>query len=600
MMSLSAVRVPPALFFALSLAVFSPGLHADTVSTPEPTVLASAADLTLRKLYTEEWVWSQAQFGYEQSADGRWEAGPKLPSNTPQAWEARADYWSQVLRRLDEIPVDALSADERINAAVFRAATEASLANARARTYEAPFNSDSYFWSYLAPLHPYRTEQGWRNLIERMAQIPRFFAEHTANMERGLARGWSVPRASLTGRDATLEPYTKGDAANPFLIAFDQIPESVPEPARSQLRAEGRRLATEVVAPAYRELLGYLRSEYLPRTRQTLSAKALPDGAAFYQAQIREYVTLDMTPRQIHENGLAEVARIKAEMHQVMGKAGFTGSFEEFLQFLRTDPQFYAKTPHELMAEAAYISKKIDGKLNDAFGTLPRFRFTIIPVPADIAPGYTSGRGGLEACMFNTYDLPSRPLYNLPALVLHECAPGHSMQAALALEAPQRPDFRQQVYFSGYGEGWGLYTEWLGIQMGIYETPYQDFGRLTFEMWRAARLVIDTGLHEYGWSRQQAIDYLSQHTALAQADIVNEVDRYISWPGQALSYYIGYQTLRKLRQEAERELGADFDQRLFHDTVLGLGGVPLPVLESEVRAYIARAKRQTRAIGVAR
>src|SRR5690606_14546898 len=310
-----------------------------------------------------------------------------------------------------------------------------------------------------------------------------------------------------------------------------------------------------------------------------ISAADLPDGAAFYKTQIREYVTRDMTADEIHALGLAEVARITAEMRGVMAEAGFDGSLQEFIAFLRSDPRFYAKTPEELLSKAAWIAKQIDGQLKHVLGTLPRYRFTILPVAADIAPNYTSARGGLDACWFNTYDLPSRPLYNIPALVLHECAPGHSLQAALALEAPARPDFRQNICFSGYGEGWGLYSEWLGTRMGIYETPYEDFGRLTMEMWRAARLVIDTGLHSRGWTRQQSIDYLADHTALARLDIENEVDRYISWPGQALSYYIGYRTLRDLRAEAERELGDDFDQRAFHDTILALGAVPLPVLE---------------------
>src|SRR5690606_36586927 len=279
-----------------------------------------------------------------------------------------------------------------------------------------------------------------------------------------------------------------------------------------------------------------------------------------------------------------------AEMREVMARAGFEGTFEEFLAYLRSDPKFYAQTPRELLANAAYVAKKVDGQLKHVLGTLPRYRFTILPVADDIAPNYTAGRGGLDACWFNTYDLPSRPLYNLPALVLHECSPGHSLQAALALEAPERPAFRQSTYFSGYGEGWALYTEWLGTQMGIYETPYEEFGRLSFEMWRAARLVIDTGIHEYGWSRGQAIEYLASHAALSRPDIANEVDRYISWPGQALSYYIGYKTIRDLRAEAERELGADFDQKTFHDTILRLGSVTTPVLEEAIRGYSAEQK----------
>jgi uncharacterized protein (DUF885 family) len=224
------------------------------------------------------------------------------------------------------------------------------------------------------------------------------------------------------------------------------------------------------------------------------------------------------------------------------------------------------------------------------FGTLPRYRFTIKPVPDAIAPIYTSGRGGLSACLMNTYDLKSRPLYNLTALTLHECAPGHSHQAAVALEAPDRPPFRREAYFSGYGEGWGLYTEWLGSKIGMYETPYDEFGRQTFEMWRAARLVIDTGIHSQGWTRQQAIDYLSQHTALAELDIKNEVDRYISWPGQALAYKLGELKIRELRARAETELGPKFDQRPFHDTLLAMGSVPLPVMESEMLAWIDAQK----------
>jgi len=356
------------------------------------------------------------------------------------------------------------------------------------------------------------------------------------------------------------------------------------------LRDEGRRAGLEHAVPAYAKLLSFMREEYLPRTRTNIAASDLPDGRAFYASQIREYVTREISAKEIHEIGLREVERISGEMHDIMRQVNFNGSFAEFLQFLRTDPQFYAKTPHELLAETAWITKKIDGELKHTIGVLPRYRFTILPVADDIAPVYTAGRGGLDACWFNTYDLPSRPLYNLPALTLHECIPGHSFQAALALEAPERPEFRQSTYFSGYGEGWGLYTEWLGTVMGIYETPYQEFGRLTFEMWRAARLVIDTGLHEFGWTREQAIDYLASHTALAQLDIANEVDRYISWPGQALSYYIGYMTMRRLRAEAERELGPAFDQRPFHDAILNLGSVPLPVLEQEMRAFIAEQK----------
>ncbi|MDH7453112.1 DUF885 family protein [Luteimonas composti] len=582
------------LALSLSLALAFPLGQGALAQAPEAGAdqalpAPASADDALRALYTQEWEWRQQEFAREK-IDGRWQASSRMAAIAPADWERRARYWKQVLGALDAIDPAALSPQERINAAVFRSMVEADYNSATWRTWEAPFNSDSFFWGYLAPRQPYPREADWQRLFGRLRDVPAHFAQHIANMRQGLARGWSVPRATIDGRDDTIEPYTRTDAGNPFLAALEGMPASIPEPRRSQLQAEGRALVLEQVVPAYAQLLEFMREEYMPQARTTLAASDLPDGRAFYRTQIREYVTRDMDPREIHEIGLREVARIQAEMREVMARAGFEGSFEEFLQYLRTDPKFYARTPRELLATASYIAKKVDGQLKYAFNTLPRYRFTILPVPDDIAPIYTSGRGGLEACLFNTYDLPSRPLYNLPALVVHECAPGHSFQAALALEAPARPEFRQQTYFSGYGEGWGLYTEWLGTQMGIYETPYEEFGRLTFEMWRAARLVIDTGLHEYGWSREQAIEYLAGHTALARHDVTTEVDRYISWPGQALAYYLGYRTILDLRAEAERELGARFDQRGFHDTILNLGSVPLPVLEEEVRGYIAAQK----------
>jgi uncharacterized protein (DUF885 family) len=587
---------------ALSLAlatglVMSPAALAKSPETKQALAPpANATEAKLRDLYNSEWDWRQKEFAREK-IDGRWQSAAHLPSETPQAWQRRAEYWAQVLKQLDALDQAQISREEKINEAVFRTTVEGLRNGAVWKTYEAPFNSDTFFWAGLNPRQPYQSEADWRRFIGRLDDMPRYFAENIANMDAGLKRGWSVPRSSVQGRDNTIVPYTKTDVENPYLAMFDRIPSSIPEPARSQLREQGRKVVLDKVVPAYSGLLTFMREQYLTRARTTTGASDLPDGRAFYKTQIREFVTRDMTPKQVHDIGLAEVARINGEMRQVMARSGFKGSFPEFLTFLRTDPQFYAKTPKELLSYTAWIAKKVDGELKNVVGTLPRYRFTILPVPDEVAPIYTSGRGGLDSCLFNTYDLPSRPLYNLPALVVHECAPGHSFQAALALEAPARPDFRQQTYFSGYGEGWGLYTEWLGTLMGIYETPYDDFGRLTFEMWRAARLVIDTGLHEYGWTRQQAIDYLAANTALAHHDIVTEIDRYIAWPGQATAYYLGYKTMRDLRSEAERELGPKFDQRPFHDTILNLGSVPLPVLESEVRSFVAERKAGKSAVG---
>ena len=421
-----------------------------------------------------------------------------------------------------------------------------------------------------------------------MRDIPRYFDEHMANARAGLERGFSVPRVTLEGRDASIAPNVVDDPEDsPFWTAFERMPARIPAEEAARLKAEGRAAIAGSVTPAYARLLAFFRDEYLPRTRTSLAASEMPDGPAYYQQQIAQYTTLDLTAPQIHEIGLAEVARITAEMEAVREEAGFEGALEDFIAFLRSDPRFVADDADELMGVSAYVAKRVDGVIADYFGFLPRHRFTIRPVPDAIAPFYTAGRGGLDACMMNTYDLPSRPLYNIPALTLHECIPGHSFQAGVALEQEDAPRFRRQTYFSGFGEGWGLYVEYLGEEMGIYRTPYERFGRLSYEMWRAARLVIDTGIHHYGWSRERAIDYLAGHTALSRHEVETEVDRYISWPGQALAYKLGEMTMRRVRAKAEDALGDRVDIRKFHDVVLSLGSVPLPVLEERIDRFIA-------------
>ncbi|HEX9493004.1 MAG TPA: DUF885 domain-containing protein, partial [Thermoanaerobaculia bacterium] len=351
----------------------------------------------------------------------------------------------------------------------------------------------------------------------------------------------------------------------------------------------------------YREFLDFFRNEYLPGTRTTLGASELPNGRAYYQHKIREFTTLNLTPEEIHKIGLAEVDRISGEMDAVMKQVGFQGDRAAFLEFLRTDPRFYAKTPDELLARAAWIAKRMDGKLPSLFKTLPRLPYTVEPVPADIAPKYTSGRyvgapqGSTRPGIYwvNTYKLESRPLYNLEALTLHESVPGHHLQIALSRELANLPNFRRYSYISSFGEGWGLYCEWLGLEAGFYTDPYSNFGRLTYEMWRACRLVVDTGIHSMGWTRQQAIDYMATRTALPLHEVETEVDRYISWPGQAVSYKLGELKIKDLRKRAEQALGTRFDIREFHDVVLGNGAVPLSVLEMNVDQWIAKQKKKT-------
>jgi uncharacterized protein (DUF885 family) len=537
-------------------------------------------------LYTAEWNWRLNEMA---RTDQPGEAGRtnRLPRVDAAAQESRLAYWTRVLARLDSIPFARLSAEEKVNAQVFRTSITELATDVRFKAYEMPFNSDSFFWTEFTPRQGFTTAEAYRNYLGRLRDVPRFFNEHIANMRAGLARGFTVPRVSVEGRDKTIEPYVKGDSSNPLFVPFLQMPSSIPAAEQTAMRAEALTLVRDVLAPAYAQLLTMIRDEYMPKARNTLGATAMPDGERYYQAMIRKYTTLDLTAQQIHDIGLAEVARIRAEMEATKERAGFKGTMEEFFTFLRTDPQFYAKTPRELLSYSAYVSKKADWKLRETIGFLPRYRHGIRPVPDAIAPIYTGGRGGLEACLMNTYNLPARPLYTLASLTLHECTPGHSFQAALALEGPDRPPFRRGTSFSGYGEGWGLYTEWLGTIMGIYETPYEDFGRLTYEMWRAVRLVIDTGIHQFGWSRERAMDYLRRHAALSEHEITTEVERYISWPGQALAYKLGELQIRRHRREAEEKLGTRFDQRKFHDAILALGSVPLPVLEQRMAQFIA-------------
>jgi uncharacterized protein (DUF885 family) len=564
------------------------GLARAQTPAPAPApAAATSADARLRALYNGYSAWDAKESGYFEDERGELKPSDYLARVDVQSQLRRAARIKELLDQLSTIPVAQLSPAERINAAVFRTVLENSLADARFREWEMPFTSDSSFWTYLDSDRPFDTAAEYRRYIARMRQIPRYFDEQIANARAGLARGFSVPRATLNGRDASVATYAEASVdKNPFYKAFVKMPSTIPAAEQQALRAEAQAVIGQSVLPAYRKLLGFVRDDYLAKTRTTISAHDLPDGDAFYKAQIREFTTLDLGPEEIHQIGLKEVARIDGEMHKTMVESGFKGSFPEFLKFLRTDPQFIAKSPDELMGVSAYAAKRVDGKIGTIIGLLPRRRFGIIPVPDALAPFYTSGRGGLENCMMNTYDLPSRPLYNIPVLTLHECIPGHSLQLSLQAEQKEQPTFRRNLYFSGMGEGWGLYSEWLGNELGIYRTPYERFGQLSYEMWRAARLVIDTGIHRYGWSRQQAIDYLAGHTALSQHEVETEVDRYISWPGQALAYKLGELTILRLRGEAETTLGPKFDERRFHDAILALGSVPLTVLEDRIHAFI--------------
>ncbi len=580
-------------FVQMAGLVFAVGLlpvaHAEP---PAPAAGSSAsADARFKTLYSTEWAWRTGKAGVSASGESQPNNG-RLDDVDAASQQLRLDYWKHVRTQLDRIDVAQLSPANQVNYAVYREQIGNFIADQQFRNWQMPFNSDSAFWSdigYELGGGKLRTSADYDKYLDRLGQIPAYFDQQIANMRAGLKRGFSVPREVLKGRDASIAAVAdlKDPTLSSFYEPFKQLPASIPDDRAQALRGQAVQRIRDQVIPAYAKLLKFFHDEYVPQARATLAAEAMPDGKAFYRQQIHEYTTLDLSPDAIHKIGLDQVAKIHAQMLQVMQDSGFKGSFPEFLKFLRTDPQFYAKTPQELLDKSAWVAKEVDGQMARYFGHLPRARFTIVPVPAAIAPYYTSGRGGPGEYMVNTFDLPSRPLYNMPALTLHESYPGHALQLELADERHDQPAFRRNGYISAYGEGWGLYSEYLGNEMGIYKTPYQRFGYLTYQMWRACRLVVDTGIHHLGWTRQQGIDFLTVNTALSAREIANEVDRYISWPGQALSYELGYLKIRELRAKAEKALGEKFDVRHFHDTVLSTGSVPLPVLEKRIDRFIA-------------
>jgi uncharacterized protein (DUF885 family) len=566
--------------------------------------LAAGDGERFREIYEKEWAFRLQQFPIFASGVGVHEYADQLRDVSEEAQLRRYEYWKEVRAQLDEVSCQRLDRQDCINYRIYVRQIDNRLAEYETRSYLIPFNSDSGFYTSLAML-PETTDFSnlgdYSNYLARLHQLPRLMDQYIALMRTGLELGITQPGVILGGREGPIKAQlVESVEQSSFYSPFQSIPESIAGGERAKLLATANQVITGEVIPAYQRLYDFFQLEYIPGARKTLGAGDLPGGERFYQAQIQLYVTLDMSPDEIHRIGLQQVARIRGEMQAIIDEVGFDGDFAAFLEFLRTDPQFYAKTPKELLAFASYYAKKIDGRLPMLFGHLPRQPYGVAPVPADIAPFYTAGRAvsaPLEAhrgayYWVNTYDLPSRPLYVIPALTLHEGAPGHATQISLAQEQQDQPPFRRFDYISAFGEGWGLYAEKLGLEMDIYETPYEHFGRLTYEMWRACRLVIDTGIHAKGWTREQSLDYLASNTALSIHEVSTEIDRYISWPGQALSYKMGEYTIWQLRARAEQDLGNHFDVRAFHDFILSLGSVPLDVLREETYLWIANQQNK--------
>jgi uncharacterized protein (DUF885 family) len=525
-----------------------------------------------------------------------------LPQVSPvdQARKLRSEEEFQ--ERLNSIDRDSLNRDNQVNYDLLDWELGRSIDGMRLNTSRIPFNTFSSFFSGALRASfgiNMNTEEDYRDYIARIEEFPRYFNENIENMRQGIRDGFVLPKIIIGGVLPTVQAqvYDNPDdssLADPILDINERLPEAV----RTQIINDTRNAIRTYAIPSFRQLVTFLEEEYYPAATEGISATDLENGEEYYSHQIRVYTTrTDLTADDIHEIGLSEVTRIRSEMDALIEESGFEGSFGEFTEFLRTDPQFYAETAEELLQAASFVAKKIDYRMPEFFGRLPRTPYGVVPVPDEIAPNFTTAaynyavvggtRGG--AYWVNTYALDQRPLYELPALTAHEAVPGHHQQNAIASEIEGVPEFRKVLGYSAFGEGWGLYSEKLAIDMDIYENEYEHFGRLSYEMWRACRLVIDTGIHAKGWSRQQALDYLGDNTSLSQANIRAEVDRYISWPGQALAYKLGEMKILELRARAETELDDRFDIREFHDVVLGQGALPLDLLERVVNQYIEEA-----------
>ncbi|WP_269714007.1 DUF885 domain-containing protein [Caulobacter sp. NIBR2454] len=575
-----------ALAASVSLTALCGAASAQAPAAPPAADAAASTTAAFRKIADAEWAWRQKETPQRGS--------PMLPDVSAAAEARRLAYWIEVQKQLKTIDPSVLPISERTTYAVYKHQIDNFVEDGRFKLHEMPFNADSSFWAGVAgqARRAMTSTADYEQYLSRLRGVPRYYDDQIDNMRAGLKRGFSQPRAALAGRDVSIATVAEvtDPKANLFYEPFVNMSRNVPAADQARLRAEAETVIGQAVIPAHQKLLTFMRTEYMPKARTTLGASELPDGKAFYQSQIRQYTTTDLTPDQIHQIGLKEVARIEAEMGVIKDKVGFKGDLKAFNTFLKTDPQFKFDKPEHLLWYGAWINKKVDGQLERFFGKLAPTPFTLIPVPANIAPFYTAGRGGNGSCQLNTYDLPSRPKYNLAALTVHECSPGHAFQGLVQRDIKGLPPYRTQTYISAYGEGWGLYTEKLGIEMGVYETPYDDYGRLTYEMWRAARLVIDTGVHSKGWTRDQALAYLRDHTALSDHEVATEIDRYITWPGQALAYKLGEIEILRIRAKAEAELGPKFDIKAFHDRFLALGVATLPALADEMDDFIAQSK----------
>ena len=559
----------------------------------------------LQALFAEDWQWFVEQFPEAATLLGDNRYNDRLTDLSPEAIERRKAHEREMLDRIQKIDRAGLTGQDIISYDLFLKDKKLNVEGQRWPTEFMPINQMEgvqLTFPQLAASTPFRKVKDYESYLARLAAFPRQIDQVIALMKRGIETGWVQPAVPMRTVPAQIEGQIVTDPAkSPLYEPFKEMAKEVPETDRARLAEAARRRIADEVLPALKKLHTFVKDTYLPAARKDIAATKFPDGEAYYQYAARRQTTTGLTPKEIHEIGKREVARIRKEMEAIIQKVGFKGSFQEFLTFLRTDPRFYYTKPEELVTAYRDIAKQLDLQLPKLFAELPRTPYGVREIPDYEAPAQTTAyyqagaADGSRAGVYwvNTYKLETRPKYEMEALSIHEAVPGHHLQISRAQELKGLPDFRRNGGYTAYVEGWALYTESLGADMGFYTDPYSKFGQLTYEMWRAVRLVVDTGMHSFGMTRQQAIDLMKDNTAKTENDIIVEIDRYIVWPGQALAYKLGELKIKELRARAERELGAGFDLRRFHNAVLDDGPLPLDVLEKRIVEWIADEKRKS-------
>lgn len=550
---------------------------------------------SLKSILDDHWVMAKQEQIFFRKDPDTFRMNGHLPDVSAAGRTRRQAFNRSILDRLEKVGVDGLNAEEKVTFRLFKYERETEAESYTQLDHFYPMHYYSSFSSYFAGAPgnmSFLELADYEKYLVSLADYPRYTDQFLVDLREAVSKGHVQYCESFEGYEKTVSTHIVDQVADSvFYAPLATIPANIPAAEQTRIIDAGSELIMDVVIPEYQKFYDFFTKEYMTNCRKKVGITALEGGKEYYQYLIKFYTTTNYTATEIHQQGLSEVQRIRGEMDALIQKIGFKGGFKAFIEFLRTDPQFYVETPLQMIEKASYITRKMAAQLPKWFGVLPRSTFDIKSSPGGGAYYVASdGSGTTSGTYFlDTKDLKSQPLYNLEALTFHEAEPGHHFQGSIAMEL-NVPEFRKTLYHSAYGEGWGLYSERLGKEMGFYQDPYSDFGRLTYEMWRACRLVVDTGMHANGWSRQQAIDYLAENTALSLADVEGQIDRYITWPAQALSYKIGELKIRELRGIAEQELGAKFKIRDFHDQLLTNGSLPLALLEELILEWVAATK----------